>query len=250
MGSIWNYRFEGAGRPLIIAHRGASLVAQENTEAAFNAAIEAGADALEADIRLTGDGIPICFHDEILSRPEGNDLEIASASLQDLQAHRTDVMTFEKYTRYPQGLYLDLKETDEARCAGILSHGGIKPADNWIVSTAMSQVSKGLARRFPDLRQVALINHLGDMATLPSDGAGQWARLHEPNASPQTVGQLRRQGFRVVITCGGGVRPIGVIDERSLQELVELKPDALILGDPALASRVIRARCEPLGREA
>lgn len=49
--------------PLIIAHRGASADAPENTLAAFCLAWEQGADAIEGDFRLTGDGQLVCIHD-------------------------------------------------------------------------------------------------------------------------------------------------------------------------------------------
>jgi glycerophosphoryl diester phosphodiesterase len=50
--------------PLIIAHRGASHDAPENTLAAFRLAWEQGADAIETDLRLTADGEVVAFHDE------------------------------------------------------------------------------------------------------------------------------------------------------------------------------------------
>jgi glycerophosphoryl diester phosphodiesterase len=49
--------------PLVIAHRGASHVAPENTLAAFRLAWEQGADAIETDLRLTADGAVVAFHD-------------------------------------------------------------------------------------------------------------------------------------------------------------------------------------------
>ncbi len=52
----------------IIAHRGASAEAPENTLAAFRRALELGAGMIELDVRLTSDGIPVVFHDETLSR--------------------------------------------------------------------------------------------------------------------------------------------------------------------------------------
>lgn len=54
--------------PLIIAHRGASAIAPENTPAAFWRAIESGADGLEFDARLAKDGVPVVFHDSTLNR--------------------------------------------------------------------------------------------------------------------------------------------------------------------------------------
>ncbi len=55
-------------KPLIIAHRGASAVAPENTLAAFQRAIDDGAEGIEFDVRLAKDGIPVVFHDGDLKR--------------------------------------------------------------------------------------------------------------------------------------------------------------------------------------
>ena len=52
----------------IIAHRGASGSAPENTLPAFQLAVQQGADAIELDVRLTGDGVPVVFHDATLDR--------------------------------------------------------------------------------------------------------------------------------------------------------------------------------------
>jgi glycerophosphoryl diester phosphodiesterase len=56
-----------SARP-VIAHRGASAYAPENTLAAFELAVTQGADALELDVRLTRDGAPVVLHDPTLDR--------------------------------------------------------------------------------------------------------------------------------------------------------------------------------------
>ena len=53
-------------RPFVILHRGASYVAPENTLAAFNGALDLGADGWEMDVRRTRDGALIVFHDFML----------------------------------------------------------------------------------------------------------------------------------------------------------------------------------------
>ncbi|HET8578436.1 MAG TPA: glycerophosphodiester phosphodiesterase family protein [Methylomirabilota bacterium] len=55
-------------RPLVIAHRGASADAPENTIAAFELALEQGADGLEMDIHLSKDAHPVIIHDFTLER--------------------------------------------------------------------------------------------------------------------------------------------------------------------------------------
>lgn len=53
---------------LVIAHRGASTQAPENTLPAFQRAIDAGADMIELDVQLTSDDVPVVFHDASLEK--------------------------------------------------------------------------------------------------------------------------------------------------------------------------------------
>jgi len=57
-----------SARPLLIAHRGASADAPENTIAAFELALEQGADGLQLDVHLSADGHPVVIHDFTLER--------------------------------------------------------------------------------------------------------------------------------------------------------------------------------------
>jgi len=54
--------------PQIVAHRGASADRAEHTLGAYRLAVEQGADALECDVRLTGDGTLVCVHDRTVNR--------------------------------------------------------------------------------------------------------------------------------------------------------------------------------------
>ncbi|MBA4135831.1 MAG: hypothetical protein C0518_00780 [Opitutus sp.] len=58
-------------RPLIFAHRGASVEASENSLAAFRRAIAVRADGIELDARVTRDGVAVVFHDANLRRLTG-----------------------------------------------------------------------------------------------------------------------------------------------------------------------------------
>jgi glycerophosphoryl diester phosphodiesterase len=72
-----------AARP-VIAHRGASGYAPENTLSAFELAIAQGADALELDVRLTADGVPVVIHDATLERTTGRPAKVGDLSLDQL----------------------------------------------------------------------------------------------------------------------------------------------------------------------
>lgn len=54
--------------PLVIAHRGASALAPENTIAAFTKAVELGVDMIELDVHATRDGHLVVIHDETVER--------------------------------------------------------------------------------------------------------------------------------------------------------------------------------------
>jgi glycerophosphoryl diester phosphodiesterase len=60
--------FDPGDLPIVVAHRGASVEQPENTLEAFEAAIDAGADAVEFDVRLTADGVAVVMHDPDVSR--------------------------------------------------------------------------------------------------------------------------------------------------------------------------------------
>ena len=54
-------------RPLVLAHRGASRAAAENTPEAFRLALALGADGVELDVRRAADGALVVHHDPVLN---------------------------------------------------------------------------------------------------------------------------------------------------------------------------------------
>jgi glycerophosphoryl diester phosphodiesterase len=73
-----------ADRPLVVAHRGASTDAPENTLAAFELARQCGADGIEFDVRLAADGVPVVIHDETLRRTALLDRAVTSLTTAEL----------------------------------------------------------------------------------------------------------------------------------------------------------------------
>lgn len=70
---------------LNVAHRGASALAPENTIAAFEKAIESGADAIELDLHVSRDGALVVIHDQTLDRTTNGQGPVHARSLQDLK---------------------------------------------------------------------------------------------------------------------------------------------------------------------
>ncbi|MDH5490642.1 MAG: glycerophosphodiester phosphodiesterase [Myxococcales bacterium] len=74
--------------PLLLAHRGECSRACENTLEAFEAALLAGADGIELDVRRAGSGEAIVLHDADLRRVHGSPRRAAELSLERLREHR------------------------------------------------------------------------------------------------------------------------------------------------------------------
>jgi glycerophosphoryl diester phosphodiesterase len=78
--------------PLVVAHRGYAAVAPQNTLASFEAAWRSGAPAIELDVRLTADGVPVVIHDPVVDRVTdgtGAVADLDAAALRGLDAGST-----------------------------------------------------------------------------------------------------------------------------------------------------------------
>ena len=72
-------------KPLVWAHRGASGYAPENTLAAFEKAVELGADGVELDIQLTKDDEIVVIHDEKIDRTSDGEGWVKDYTLEELR---------------------------------------------------------------------------------------------------------------------------------------------------------------------
>lgn len=67
-------------RPLVVGHRGVPILHQENSLAGFEKAVQLGVPAVELDVRLTADGVPVVVHDDDLRRLTGVDARVSELS--------------------------------------------------------------------------------------------------------------------------------------------------------------------------
>lgn len=70
---------------IVVAHRGASAQAPENTMEAFRLGVEAGADAIELDVHLTADGQLAVIHDDTLDRTTDRTGRIADLTMDEIR---------------------------------------------------------------------------------------------------------------------------------------------------------------------
>lgn len=71
-------------QPQVVAHRGASAENAEHTLGAYLKALDAGADGVECDVRLTADGHLVCVHDRDLKRTAATRGAVSTSDLTDL----------------------------------------------------------------------------------------------------------------------------------------------------------------------
>ncbi|WP_409253217.1 glycerophosphodiester phosphodiesterase [Bacillus sp. SCS-153A] len=71
---------------LIVAHRGASALAPENTLSAFDMAVSLGADYIEVDVQMTKDGELVAMHDVTVDRTTNGTGRIKNLTYEDLAA--------------------------------------------------------------------------------------------------------------------------------------------------------------------
>ncbi|MEE1767694.1 glycerophosphodiester phosphodiesterase [Streptomyces sp. JV185] len=67
-----------------VAHRGDPYRVRENTLPSIRSALERGADAVEIDVRVTHDGVPVLLHDSTLKRLWGHDVRLDRLTSQEL----------------------------------------------------------------------------------------------------------------------------------------------------------------------
>lgn len=95
----------------IVAHRGASYDAPENTVAAMELAFEQGADGVEADFYLTCDGHIICCHDKDTERTAGVKHVIVETPLEVLRKLDVGSWKNEKYRGERMPTFAEIAET-------------------------------------------------------------------------------------------------------------------------------------------
>jgi len=149
----------------IIAHRGASHEAPENTLAAFKLGWHQGADAVELDVHLTRDGQLVVIHDDNTKRIAGLDRKVADQTLTELRALDAGKWKGKEWTgekipvldevlaAIPEGkrLVIEVKEGPEAipPLAEAFKRSGRKPAEIVIIGFSFDAM-KAARQQFLD----------------------------------------------------------------------------------------------------
>lgn len=215
--------------PLIIAHRGASAVAPENTIAAFEAAIAAGADGIEFDVRLSRDGFPVIIHDDTLSRTHGVRRRVREMTANELNSLDVPSLQqlFELFESNNLLLYLELKDAQvqvaEACCRLVEDH---RLKDRVIFECFEHSALQTVKTIDSAFKTAALFQPPASFIVKKTlaIGANEIA-LHHRLANRGLLDNARQAGLRVVVWT--------VDDPAWIERARTLEVQALITNDPA-----------------
>lgn len=153
--------------PLLVAHRGASKGAPENTIPAFELAWAQGADAIEGDFHLTADGEIVCIHDKDTAKVSGTKKIVAQSTLEELRKldvgawfdktwKGTGIPTLSEVLETVPGgkkIYIEVKCGPEIlpRLLEVLDSSGLED-EQIVVISFNSKVIHGIKENSPDIR--------------------------------------------------------------------------------------------------
>ena len=146
-----------------ISHRGEHLRHPENTMPAYRAAVEAGADFIETDVRTTSDGRLVIMHDGSVDRCTDGHGDVASMTFDEIRkldagakfgpAFRgTPVPSFEEVLEFAKGkigVYIDAKRISAADLVAAVRRFGLE--DHVVVYGGM-ELHRGIAKLEPRIK--------------------------------------------------------------------------------------------------
>jgi glycerophosphoryl diester phosphodiesterase len=134
-----------AERPLVIAHRGDSANAPEQTHAAYELAIERGADMIEADVRRTRDNRLVMLHDATLHRTTSGSGRVADIDFAELRALDAGAWYSPEFAGQVVPTLEELFDLAERR--GVALCLEVKAEDSRTAATLALDVAEAIARR-------------------------------------------------------------------------------------------------------
>jgi glycerophosphoryl diester phosphodiesterase len=238
--------------PLIIAHRGASAYAPENTMAAFVLAHEQGAAMIELDVLPTADGQLAVFHDQTTERWDGRPRPVSACTFAELQALSIggervpaleEALAFAAETGMQLNVELKAAGTG-ARCAALLRTFGV--VEQVIVSSFLPAALHELRATAPEVRRAYLMGtdtyrpdvrarELWPFFALRAVDAVAWHPYHDLPAITQVIPMVRRAGYQVNVWTVDDPARMRLLADAGASGIITNRPDVAL---QALAGRV------------
>jgi len=233
---------------VVIAHRGASMDAPENTLAAVRAAVEAKADWVEIDVQESADGTVLVFHDSDFTRMGGPgkgiwDLHDAALATIDIGSWKSPAFASERTPLLSEvlalckdraGVLIELKyyghdQRLEERVVEIVEAAGMT---DQVMVMSLSHEGVLKLRKLRPLWKAGLLSTvaIGDVTKLNLDFLGLNART----TSSKLVREAGKRGIKVHVWT--------VNDPVEMATMLGRGVDGLITDNPALARKVMEKR--------
>ena len=236
--------------PQIVAHRGASAEFPENTLAAIQGAIDAGADWVEIDVQEAADGVVVVIHDSDLKKIAGKPIKVREATAEELRA-------------FDIGSWFDPAHTDQRiptlaevleRCKGkirlmieLKSYGYDQRLEQRVVelveAAEMQSEVAIISLKITALRKVRALRPDWPTGLLIPVAVGNPARI-DANFLAVSSANVNRALIRAAHARGKGVHVWTINDALHMSRLIDAGVDGIITDDPALLRELIRERAE------
>ncbi|MCC7368287.1 MAG: glycerophosphodiester phosphodiesterase [Chloroflexi bacterium] len=235
-----------AVRVQVLAHRGASAYAPENTMSAFKLAIEQGADWLEMDVQQTKDGQLVVFHDLRVERTTNGrgalrDLTLAEVRQLDAgawfgaQFAGERVPTFEEVlalaSQHNVRIFPEMKDPRlspgiEERVAAVISAAGYE--DRTIVQSFDMASLERLRRINPDIKLAALYTATSPLRGEPPAGVTVIGPPWEVvGMDASLVRDIHASGRQVVVWSVDNVASVRTLANARVDGIITGRPDAV-----------------------
>jgi len=246
------HSFEINDQVSVTAHRGSSLKAPENTLASMNQAIADGADYLELDVRLSGDGQVVVSHDNNLRRLTGVDRNINQMTLDEIEqvdvgAYFGDAFVGERIPTFQQvidnakgriGLYVELKpepgDTERLAAKVIDQLKASDMLDHAVIASLSPDVIGAVKDIDSEMRTTLFLQFIlpGALNTTDADIIG----LRHTQANPSLL--------RTIHGTGRGVAVWTVNDPRDMSRYIDMGVDNIITDRPDALTAILEERRE------
>jgi glycerophosphoryl diester phosphodiesterase len=237
-------------RPLVVAHKGASAYLPGNTLPAFDLAIRLGADCIELDVQLTGDGHIVVYDRwyvedgdsqrpliqlsldrvrQLRSQASGRNLQHDPSgllTLREVLLHlkptRAELVIELKNSRLLQPLSLAQRVIDDLNALDMLSRSYLLSFDHELIAVVKS----------PDMRRgILYVGRLVNIAETLHATRANFIETRNDFLDTAFVAQLHEMGVRV---CGWATD-----DEEEIARLVGLDVDMITTNAPDIARKII-----------
>ncbi|MFH1446764.1 MAG: glycerophosphodiester phosphodiesterase [Chloroflexota bacterium] len=239
--------------PLIIAHRGASAKAPENTLAAFELAFEMGADGIELDVMLSKDGKLVVIHDDTVDRTTNGSGRVSDFSLSTLQgldagsvfstAFRGEQLPSlaEVFERFGGKMLINVELKNYATPFDDLTDRVVNLVQkykllNSVLLSSFNPINLRRARRrLPEVR-LGLLTLIGKAEIL---SRGAFGRIFPYDALHPYYSDVSESLVNKIHSLGRQVNVWTVDEPEELIRLYQLGADGIITNDPQAARKVI-----------